>query len=513
VSAPIGGDTPTVSVATATHTRVAAHLVRIQAYPYAGRPGVSIDGIPAENTRTTLDRLHAAVINSGLSWPAQPITLRVFPHPLSTGDSGLDLAFALAILAVTAQVPVEPLATLAAVGELGLDGRLRNVPRVAERAAAIVGAGFGHTVVAVGDLNTAARTLGERVRGAATLRDLAAALNGHGAALLRPPAWPSAVPWPGTDLADLTAGLSGRRALEVAAAGGHHLALLGPAGSGKVMLALRLPGLLPDLDEPTAAQVTHAHRQAGLLPPDAPVVHRPPWHAPHHTSSQPALTGTPTRPGAAALAHGGVLFLDDAAELPDRVLRALRTVLDTGQIQVSGGGAAATYPARFQLVLASHDCPAPWRHTSRRCDCPPEARRRFLQRLTPLLERTELRVVLPAPATIDDDQPPGESTGTVAARVAQARAAAAARWGRYGFATNGQAATTALRTELAGRWAAQLAGLRTRPDATLLTFDDATRVLAAAWTVADLAGRDAPGGAELAEAIGLHALLPGGEVR
>ncbi len=511
MSAPIGGDTPTVSVATATHTRVAAHLVRIQAYPYAGRPGVSIDGIPAENT--TLDRLHAAVINSGLSWPAQPITLRVFPHPLSTGDSGLDLAFALAILAATAQVPVEPLATLAAVGELGLDGRLRNVPRVAERAAAIAGAGFGHTVVAVGDLNTAVRTLGERVRAVATLRDLAAALNGH-AALLRPPAWPSAVPWPGNDLADLPAELPGRRALEVAAAGGHHLALLGPAGSGKVMLAQRLPGLLPDLDEPTAAQLAHLHRRAGLLPPDAPVVHRPPWQAPHHTRSLAALTGTPARPGAAALAHGGVLFLDDAAELPDRALRALRTVLDTGQIQVSGGGAAATYPARFQLVLASPDCPAPWRHTDRRCDCPPEARRRYLQRLTPLLERTALRVILPAPASTDDDQPPGESTGTVAARVIQARAAAAARWGRYGFAANGQAATTALRSELAGRWAAQLAGLRARPDATLLTFDDATQVLAVAWTLADLAGRDAPGGAELAEAIGLHATLrSGGEVR
>jgi magnesium chelatase family protein len=439
--------------------------------------------------------------------------LRVFPHPLSTGDSGLDLAFALAILAATAQVPVEPLATLAAVGELGLDGRLRTVPTMAQRAAAIAGAGFGHTVVAVGDLIIAARTLGERVRAAATLRDLAAALNGH-AALLRSPAWPSAVPWPGTNLADVPAGMPGRRTLEVAAAGGHHLALLGPAGSGKVMLAQRLPGLLPDLDEPTAAQVAHLHRRAGLLPSDAPLVHRPPWQAPHYTSSLAALTGSPTRPGAAALAHGGVLFLDDAGELPDQALRALRTVLDTGQIHVSGGGATTLYPARFQLVLASHDCPDPWRHTGRRCDCPPEVRHRYRRRLTPLLERTELRVILPAPAATDDDQLPGESTRTVAARVAQARTAAAARWGRYGLATNGQAATTALHTELAGRWAAQVATVRARPDATRLTFDDAVQVLAVAWTLADLAGRDDPSGSDMSEAILLREWrLLGSEVR
>ena len=157
-------------------------------------------------------------------------------------------------------------------------------------------------------------------------------------------------------------------------------------------------------------------------------------------------------------------------------------------------------------------CPNNWQHPDERCDCPPEVRRRYPQRLTPLLERTQLRVTLPAPAPTNGDQPAGESTSTGAARVAQARAAAAARWGRYGLATNAQAATTALHTDLAGRWAARVTGLRARPDAKFLTFDDAIQVLAVAWTLADLAGRDAPGGAEMAEAIGLHgAALPGGQ--
>jgi magnesium chelatase family protein len=514
VSASIDGATPTVSVATATHTRVTTHLVRIQASTDAGRPGVSIEGLPADQAHTTLDRLRAAVVNSGLPWPTQPVALRVFPHPLSTGDAGLDLAFALGLLAATGRVPVEPLATLAVVGELGLDGRLRTVPTVAARAAAIAGAGFPHTIVAAGDLAAAVRVLGDGVAAVSTLRDLAAALHGQ-AGLLRAPAWPSATPRPEVDLAELRVGQPGRRVVEVAAAGGHHLALFGPAGSGNVMLAERLPGLLPDTDEATAAQVARLYRAAGLLAADAPVVHRPPWQAPHHTSSLAALTGTATRPGAAALAHGGVLFLDAAAELPDRAVRALRTVVDAGQVHVAAtGGGMAQWPARFQLLLATPDSPAPWRHTGGPCDCSPEQRHRYLRRLAPLLERVELRVTLPALAASSDDQPGGEPTSTVAARVAQARAAAAARWARYGWATNAQAATTALHTDLAGRWAAHVTGLRARRDATRLSFDDAIRVLAVAWTLADLAGRDTPSGSDIAEAIRLHdPRVPGREVR
>ncbi len=311
----VSGGGPAATVPAAAYTGTTAHLVRIQAFTGTDRPGVTLDGLPTDSTRTTLERLRAALVNSGLSWPAQPITLRVFPYPLPAGDSGLDVALALALLAATAQLAAEPLAQLAVVGELGLDGRLQTVPAMPERAAGIAGAGFPAAVVAAGDLSTAVRVLGERVRAAGTLRDLVAALNGQGT-LLRPPTWPSATPLPGADLADLPAGQPGRRVLEVAAAGGHHLALIGPPGSAKVMLAQRLPGLLPDTDEPTANQVAAAYRAAGALEADAPVVHRPPWQAPHHTSSLAALTGTPTRPGAAALAHGGVLFLRRRRRVP-----------------------------------------------------------------------------------------------------------------------------------------------------------------------------------------------------
>ena len=221
------------------------------------------------------------------------------------------------------------------------------------------------------------------------------------------------------------------------------------------------------------------------------------------------MTGTAARPGAAAVAHGGVLFLDQAAELPDPTIWALATILDHGQIQVS---ATVRYPARFQLVLASPDCPNPNWHRGGDCDCPPTRRQAYLRRLTPLLHRAELRVILPPPppppppAAVGAETRAGETTATVAARVAAARGEAADRWPRYGFATNHDAATGAMRSDLAGRWAAQLTAVRARPDAAHLTFDAANQLLAVAWTLADLAERAEPDEDDIAEAIGLHGI-------
>jgi len=295
----------------------------------------------------------------------------------------------------------------------------------------------------------------------------------------------------------------GRLALEAAAAGGHHLALFGRDTA--LRLAQRLHGLLPDLDDRTATEVAQTYRKARLRDPEAPVARRPPWQAARSTTSVQKLTGSPTGPGAAALAHGGLLFLDDAGELADLSLRALRTVLDAGHTQGFGSHGPG-FPARFQLVLASRACPVSREHGAEPCDCTPSAVRHYRQLLAPLLDRVEMRVVLPAwtPAPAGADWLAGESTDTVAARVIQARAAAADRWARYGLATNAQAATTAVHTDLAKRWAAQVAALPARIDVQNLPYRELGQLWAVAWTLADLAGRDAPDDADLAKAISLH---------
>lgn len=500
----------TVTVPAAVYTATTAYMVRVQAFTDASQPGVNLLGLPGDSAAETRDRLRAAVINSGLFWPTQPIVLRVFPHDVPVADSGLDAAFAIALLAASGQVPIAGLTHLAVLGELGLDGALRTAPGIHQRATAIAAAGLPATV-ALGDLNTAVRILGDTVRAAGTLHDLVAALRGA-AVLQRPVAWPNNPGFLDADLADLSAQHPGRRPLEVAAAGGHHLALIGPPGSGRIMLAERLPALLADTDERTAEQVAHAYRSAGLLEANAPVLRRPPWQAPHHTSSIAALTGTPARPSAVALAHGGVLFLNDAAEFPDRSIQALRVPLRDGHIRLAGADRGVQYPARFQLVLATPGCPNTWQHQDQRCDCPAASRRAYLRRLSPLLDLVELRITLPATsqAMTGLRRSPGEPSGIVAARVARARATAATRWAPYRFATNATAATAAFHTDVADRWSAQVAALMTRPAAQHLSVENASRVLAVAWTLADLARREEPGDPQLAEAIALHgAPVPG----
>ncbi len=309
--------TPTATVPTVARTGAIAHMVRIRALPGSGTPSITLTGLPDDSAWRTRDRLHAAIANSGLAWPDEAIAVSVFPHDLPAADADMDAALAVAVLAATGHLPgvaLGEVAVLAVLGELGLDGTLRPVSDITARLAVVAGAGIPHAVVPAGNLTDAVRTPGVTVRAARTLRELVDGLRGQ-LPLLTPAAWPTPPTLPGADLADVSATHPGRRLVKIAAAGGHHLAILG-RGIGAVMLAQRLPGLLPDLDEATAAQVAEAYRQAGLLPADAPVLLRPPWQAPHHSVSLPALTGNTRRPGAIALAHGGVLFCDDAAELP-----------------------------------------------------------------------------------------------------------------------------------------------------------------------------------------------------
>lgn len=403
--------------------------VTVEAHVGNGIPGFTIVGLPDEGCRESRDRVRAALLSSGMNWPNRRITINLIGSGERKGGAALDLAIAVGLLVAQGDLPPESVRSLAFVAELGLDGSLRAPYGVAPLVAAVRDC---EVVVATAAVDEARIARAPLVRAVGSLRELVDVLV-------------EGAPWPPTrsesrhiivddvpDLSDVRGQSMARTVLEIAAAGFHHLLMVGPPGAGKSMLARRLPGLLPRLTDDEAFACAMARSAAGL-PVSTTVSTIPPYRAPHHSISLAGMVGGGSgsvSPGEITLAANGVLFLDELGEFAPSVLDALRQPLEEGVVHVARAGASLTMPANCLLVAASNPCPCGTDNHGR-CRCSISVRERYMRRFsTPILDRFDLRLHLPRP-TSDEliSSQPGESTANVADRVARARELALSRQG------------------------------------------------------------------------------------
>ncbi len=485
-------------------------MVEVEAAISSGLPRTVLVGLPDAALHEARDRCRAAVCATGLSWPSNVLTINLTPAGLPKAGTHFDLAIAAATLAADGKVPQALLGSTVLIGELGLDGRVRPVRGVLPALLAAREAGFERAVVPASQSDEASLVEGLTIWPVGHLGDVVDVLHGRPVV---PPEGPI-VGSPDTDpgIGDLTEVIGqheARRALEVAAAGRHHILLRGAPGCGKSMLARRLPGILPRLDHRDALEVTALHSLAGRG--SGRLMTRPPLAQPHHSVSMAAMVGGGARiaqPGAISLAHRGVLFLDEAPEFAPKVLDSLRGPLETGEIVIGRSQAHTTFPARFQLVMALNPCPCGLADDpSGRCTCTPQQVRRYSGRLSgPILDRVDVTVrmrPLTSAHLLDASAlPAGESSAAVHERVAQARERAAARWRGVPWRCNAEVPGKVLRQMLPANDATRI--IEDALTTGRLTARGVDKVLRIAWTVADLEGKDEVDKACVAEAMGMR---------
>ena len=496
---------------------VEACAVHVEVDVSFGFPAFTMVGLPDASVRESRDRVRSAIRNSGFEFPPHRITINLAPADVRKTGASFDLPIALGILAASGVVERRQIVDCVLLGELSLDGSIHTTRGVLPIAAAARRDGLSGILLPAGNASEAAIVAGLEIIAVSSLVDAVRALNDPDGFRTNPPVPPAPPHQPGLrdlpavcrpaapDLADVRGQLFARRALEVAAAGGHNLLFVGPPGAGKTMMARRVSGILPPLSFDEAIDVTAVHSVAGLLPPGAGLMTDRPFRAPHHTISHAALIGggSQPRPGEVSLAHHGVLFLDEMLEFSRHVLEVLRQPLEEGRVTVARAARTAVFPAHFMLVGAMNPCPCGFAgDPSRECRCAPPLMARYRDRLSgPLRDRLDLTVDVPAlPLDALSADAGGESSAAVRMRVVAARARQAARHAGDGILANAEL-TPPLMAKYCAADPAALRVLRSAIARLSLSARGYDRVRKVARTIADLAGDERLSADHIAEAL------------
>ena len=483
---------------------ISGYEVRAECDLSGGLPAFEIVGLPDAAVKEARDRVRAAIKNCGFSFPVSRITVNLAPADRKKAGTVYDLPILVGILAAGEQLRL-PAGPCAFVGELSLSGKLRPIPGMLPMALAAVRAGIRELYVPASSAAEATLAVGLKVYPVESVPQLVAHLRGETPILPADPWTPGDGVEAELDFADVKGQENGKRALEIAAAGGHNLLMVGPPGSGKSMLARRLPSILPELSRREALEATAVHSVMGLTSAQRPLLVQRPFRAPHHTISSTGMAGggTPVpRPGEISLAHNGVLFLDELPEFHKDVLEVLRQPLEEGWVTISRSAGSERFPARFMLVCAMNPCKCGWYGYGSRCRCSPRDVEKYLGKLSgPLLDRIDLYAEVP-PLDFDElsRRPAAEPSAVIRARVTAARAVQAARFGPDGPTCNAHMgpAELAAYCALDADGQAVMKGAFQRMGLTARSYD---RILRVARTIADLDGAADIGVEHLAEAV------------